>query len=222
MARIVSLDLSRQVNFPIRILVIGDTHAKKFDQLDSGLRDLLSSLEYDLLFHTGDIYTSDVLKALQRIRGCHAVRGNRDLLLWIKLPAILQLKLPGVTLCLFHGHGDFLSYLRVKWMAMRKDKAVFRQRFTYPEESRSANILITGHTHYPACEIENGQLILNPGAAVYNRNEFGYPHPTIALLTIETPSQGFVEFFQQIEWTWHEPCKLNYDIGLSDVRKAEL
>lgn len=222
MTRIVSLDLSRQMKFPLRILVIGDTHAKKFKQLDAGLRDQLFSLGYDFLIHTGDIYTSDVLRALQRIRSCHAVRGNRDLLLWFKLPAILQLKLRGVSLCLFHGHGDFLSYLRLKWMAMRKEEAVFKQRFTYPKESRSAGILITGHTHYPACEIEKGQLILNPGAAVYNRNEFGYPHPTFAVLTIETPLQGFVEFFQQIEGTWHEPCKLIYDIGIPDVRKAEL
>lgn len=220
MPRLETLDLSRKFDYPIRLLVIGDTHYGARFHPDKGFCDLLAAVKSDLLLHTGDLYSPQAYDFFKIITEFHAVRGNRDLLLWHKLPGILFLKFQNLKICLFHGQGNLLSYLKLKKMALNRDQAVFSQRFTFPPESRSADLLITGHTHSSACVIENEQVILNPGAAVHNARQFGFSYPSFALLTLETPVLSSVEFFHQKMGVWHEPCRLIVDRSKSSVREA--
>ena len=136
----------------MRIGVVSDTHATSFDQLPD--RILTALAEVDLIIHTGDFVTRDVLDGLKRLGEVKAVRGNMDSeelkrILPEKELLIIEGKRIGIT----HGSGPpYGMDDRVGGMF------------------EGVDIIIYGHSHYSQNEVKRGILFFNPGQA---RNSFG-------------------------------------------------
>jgi len=131
---------------PVRIGLISDTHGLLRPQALDFLRGS------DHILHAGDIVGADILEQLAELAPLTAVRGNNDHGAWARhLPETVTLALGGVVIHMLHD---------LKELAI--DPAVDGVR-----------VVVTGHSHKPACEERGGVLYVNPGAA--GRRRFKLP-----------------------------------------------
>ncbi len=129
-----------------RIGVISDT--------DGLLRpEALKQLEgSDLIIQAGDIGAESIISKLELIAPVIAVRGNVDNAAWCyRYPLSNAVELGEVSIYVYHGHLDLDIDLT----------------------AGGFQILISGHTHVPKVEEQNGILHLNPGSA--GRKRFSLP-----------------------------------------------
>ena len=130
----------------MRIGLISDTHGLLRPQALDFLRGS------DHIVHAGDIVGADVLAQLAALAPVTAVRGNNDHGAWAEaLPETATVVLGGVTVHILHD----LNELAI-------DPA-----------SRGVRVVVTGHTHKPACAERAGVLYVNPGSA--GRRRFSLP-----------------------------------------------
>ncbi|AWL07161.1 YfcE family phosphodiesterase [Massilia oculi] len=130
----------------MRIGLISDTHGLLRPQALEFLRGS------DHILHAGDIVGADILDQLAGLAPLTAVRGNNDHGDWAQaLPESVTLVLGGVTIHLLHD---------LKELAV--DPA-----------AQGVRVVVTGHSHKPACEERGGVLYVNPGAA--GRRRFTLP-----------------------------------------------
>ncbi len=140
--------------FDYKIGIISDTHGLVCQQVIKLFKGV------DLIVHAGDIGKPDVLKALQAIAKVYPVRGNVDCGKWAnKLPATEMIQVGQVYLYVLHD----INELDIDPVAAK------------------CNVVISGHSHIPKIEEQNGVLFLNPGSAGPKR--FNYPI-SLALLYI--------------------------------------
>ena len=140
--------------------VISDTHGL----IRPGALATLSGSR--LILHAGDIGSASVLDALRPIAQVVAVRGNCDTGPWAQdLHAVEVVEAGAHLIYLLHD----LHTLDLDSLA-----AGFR-------------IVISGHSHKPACQERNGVLYLNPGSAGPRR--FKLP-VTVARLRIDATRVG--------------------------------
>jgi len=131
---------------PVRIGLISDTHGLLRPQAVEFLRGS------DHILHAGDIVGTPVLDGLAALAPLSAVRGNNDYGDWaLALPETVTLTLGGVVIHMLHD---------LKELAI--DPA-----------ANGVRVVVTGHTHKPACEERDGVLYVNPGAA--GRRRFTLP-----------------------------------------------
>ncbi|MCJ7772937.1 MAG: metallophosphatase family protein [Desulfobacterales bacterium] len=98
----------------------------------------------DLIIHSGDIGSLDVLVELKKIAPVKAVRGNMDAGDWaIKLPAADIIEI-----------GDVLIYVLHDVFKLDVDPV-----------ATGVHTVISGHTHRSSSEYKNSVLFLNPGTA---------------------------------------------------------
>jgi hypothetical protein len=135
--------------------VISDTHGLLRPEAAQAL------IGVDLIIHAGDIGNPEILEALARIAPVHAVRGNTD-----RAPWAAALPLTRVV-----EAGRHLLY-------------VLHELFTLDLDPAAAGFaaVISGHSHQPHLERQNGVLYLNPGSAGPQR--FTLP-VSLALLKID-------------------------------------
>jgi putative phosphoesterase len=136
----------------MRIGVVSDTHATSLDELPEQV--LIALSEVDLIIHTGDFITKDVLDGLKRLGEVKAVRGNMDseeikLILPEKGLLLIEGKRIGIT----HGSGSPYGI----------EERVHRM-------FEDVDIIVYGHSHKPKNEIKKGVFFFNPGRA---RDSFG-------------------------------------------------
>ncbi len=130
----------------MRIGLISDTHGLLRPQALEFLRGS------DHILHAGDIVGADILDQLAGLAPLTAVRGNNDHGDWAQaLPESVTLVLGGVTIHMLHD---------LKELAV--DPA-----------AQGVRVVVTGHSHKPACEERGGVLYVNPGAA--GRRRFTLP-----------------------------------------------
>jgi hypothetical protein len=130
----------------VRIGLISDTHGLLRPQALEFLRGS------DHILHAGDIVGADILDQLAGLAPLTAVRGNNDHGDWAQaLPESVTLVLGGVTIHMLHD---------LKELAV--DPA-----------AQGVRVVVTGHSHKPACEERGGVLYVNPGAA--GRRRFTLP-----------------------------------------------
>jgi putative phosphoesterase len=136
----------------MRIGVISDTHVISFADIPD--RILTTLAEVDLIIHTGDFVTKDVLDGLKRLGEVKAVRGNMDSAeLKRLLPEKELLLIEGKRIGIVHGSGSPYGIDdRVRGMF------------------EDVDIIVYGHSHYSQNEVKKGVLFFNPGQA---RNSFG-------------------------------------------------
>jgi len=143
--------------------ILSDTHIPDAVMgLPPRLADVFRGV--DLILHAGDIFAVSVLDELERLAPVLAARGDSDYLETALDPRVQErhaLSVGGVSIWLCH---DAL-YLR------------HCPGETLPE------VVVGGHTHWPAVERRGRQLWVNPGSATYPQYR---PRPgTAALLSID-------------------------------------
>jgi putative phosphoesterase len=131
---------------PVRIGLISDTHGLLRPQALDFLRGS------DHILHAGDIVGAAILDQLAGLAPLTAVRGNSDHGDWAQaLSETATVTLGGITIHMLHD---------LKELAI--DPA-----------ATGVRVVVTGHTHKPACEERGGVLYVNPGAA--GRRRFKLP-----------------------------------------------
>jgi len=146
----------------MKIGVVSDTHATSFTQLPEQILHTLA--EVDLIIHTGDFVTRDVLDGLKRLGKVKAVQGNMDSEeLKRILPEKEILVIEGKRIGIIHGWGSPHG-IDDRVGGMFDD----------------VDIIVYGHSHYSQNEVKRGILFFNPGRA---NNSFG-------ILTIDRKVSG--------------------------------
>jgi putative phosphoesterase len=153
----------------IRIGLISDTHGLLRPQA-------LDFLEgSDAILHAGDIVDPATLERLAELAPLTSVRGNNDIGAWAgALPETVTVTLGGVVIHMLHD---------------MKELAI-------DPVASGVRVVVTGHTHKPACAQRDGVLYVNPGAA--GRRRFTLPvsvgeliiedgHVSVRLVTLDIP-----------------------------------
>jgi len=157
----------------VQVAIVADTHGF----LDPRIAARVGRCEYAV--HAGDVGCAAVLEAMRPRIGLLAVVGNNDLpTKWPPgevsvlegLPAEASLALPGGILSVVHGD-------RVLPVAQRHS----RLRQVYPQ----ARVIVYGHSHRLACDLDQHPWVLNPGAAGRART---YGGPSCIILTASAGS----------------------------------
>jgi len=124
--------------FDHKIGIISDTHGLIRQSVVKSFNDV------DLIVHAGDVGKPEVLETLQTIARAYPVRGNVDGGKWTdNLPFTEVVKVGQVFLYVLHD---------VNALDLDPVAAGF-------------NAVISGHSHIPKIEEQNGVLFLNPGSA---------------------------------------------------------
>lgn len=133
-----------------KIGVLSDTHGLLREEVKEILK------ECDVILHAGDIDRDKVIKQLESIAPCYAVRGNADKEWAEELPVTQEIELYGIRIYMIHN----------KKMAKPND----------------ADLFIYGHSHkYEEKEVD-GQVWLNPGSC--GKRRFTQPI-TMAVVEVE-------------------------------------
>ncbi len=141
---------------PLLIAVTGDTHhGDKTRNLPSLLFHHLVERNPDLILHTGDVTSHELLERLEDFAPVIAVRGNAD---HLNLPEERTIDAEDIVIGLIHGHQFFslnAQFLTLKALDMGVD------------------VLIFGHTHrfYHDTYSVHGErvVLLNPGSPTFPR-----------------------------------------------------
>ena len=122
----------------VRIGVISDTHGLLRVE---ALKALGGS---DYIIHAGDIGAPEILEKLGAIAPVTAVRGNVDSAAWAKkLPVTDLVDMGGVSIYVLHNLQE---------LDLTPEAAEFR-------------VVVSGHSHIPMQNMQNGVLYFNPGSA---------------------------------------------------------
>ena len=141
-----------------RIGVISDTHGLLREAVKNQLQGC------DAILHGGDIHKESVMKELQGIAPLYIVRGNADKEWAADLPAVLNLELFGLRIAMIHNKKE------------------------WPGELPGADLLVFGHSHKYADQMEGDLRLLNPGSCGPRRF-----HQPITMAVIETEGNGSYE-----------------------------
>jgi len=122
----------------VRIGVISDTHGLlRVEALNA-----LGGSDY--IIHAGDIGAPEILEELAAIAPVTAVRGNVDRAVWAKkLPVTELLEMGGVSIYVLHN----------------------LQELNLTPEVVGFRVVVSGHSHIPMQNMQNGVLYFNPGSA---------------------------------------------------------
>lgn len=130
----------------MRIGLISDTHGLLRPE---ALAFLAGS---DHIVHGGDIGNPEILERLAAIAPLTVVRGNNDTAAWAAtIPATARLAVGGVSILVIHD-----------LKALADDPA-----------ADGVRVVVSGHSHKPACVERGGVLYVNPGSA--GRRRFTLP-----------------------------------------------
>jgi putative phosphoesterase len=130
----------------MRIGLISDTHGL----LRPEALDFLAGSDH--IVHGGDIGNPEILERLAGIAPLIVVRGNNDGAAWAgTIPETARLELGGIAVYVIHD---------VKELCIDPAAAGVR-------------VVVSGHSHKPACVERGGVLYVNPGSA--GRRRFSLP-----------------------------------------------
>jgi putative phosphoesterase len=130
----------------MRIGLISDTHG----MLRPEALDFLAGSDH--IVHGGDIGGPDILERLAAIAPLTVVRGNNDTATWARsIPETARLEVGGLALYAIHD---------LKALAIDPG-------------AQGVRVVVSGHSHKPACFERGGVLYVNPGSA--GRRRFSLP-----------------------------------------------
>lgn len=135
----------------MKILIVSDTHRNNANFLKVVER----TAPVDMVVHCGDVEGSEYL--IREASGCpvQMVQGNNDF--FSDLPRESEFTIGRYRVWLTHGHNYYI--------AMNNE--------IIKEEARARNvdIVMCGHTHKPAVEIDHDITLINPGSISYPRQD---------------------------------------------------
>ena len=158
------------------VALISDTHiAGPRRKLPAACVELISTS--DLVVHTGDFMTEDVLDELGALGPpVEAVYGNMDTPgLRRRLPAERLVELPGTSLGLIHDAGPAKGRIE-------------RMRHRFPD----AAAVVFGHSHMPLHERQQGFQLFNPGSPTERRRA---PRHSMGLARVKDGAISFEHVF---------------------------
>ncbi|WP_020652230.1 metallophosphoesterase family protein [Massilia niastensis] len=130
----------------MRVGLISDTHGLLRPEALALLRGSAH------LIHAGDIVDPAILDRLAELAPLTAVRGNNDHGPWAdRLPETARVTLGGVTIYVIHD----------------------LQQLDLDPPAAGIDVVVSGHSHKPACLRKEGVLYVNPGSA--GRRRFSLP-----------------------------------------------
>lgn len=131
---------------PLRIGLISDTHGLLRPEALAFLAGA------DHIIHGGDIGGPDILDSLAALAPLTVVRGNNDSAAWARdIPETACLDLGALALYVIHD----LKQLDID------------------PPAAGVRVVVSGHSHKPACSERDGVLYVNPGSA--GRRRFSLP-----------------------------------------------
>lgn len=136
----------------MQLLLLSDSHAS------DNILDIMNIENPDIILHAGDFCLDDENNIIKRID--YKVRGNCD---YTTAEDNLYIEIENLKVFLTHGH---MYDLKAKII---NDKLTIENIDKLIENSCSSDIIVYGHTHVPAINIEHSQLILNPGSTNVSR-----------------------------------------------------
>ncbi|MFC4410398.1 metallophosphoesterase family protein [Chungangia koreensis] len=159
----------------MKIVILGDTHMPKMGKkFPERLRKELDNA--DLILHTGDWQTIDVVENLSVYAPIKGVVGNVDGEdIQKRFPEKLIVELPSLRIGLTHGHG-------------RGKTTEKRAMDTFKDEP--IDLLIFGHSHIPIHRKVGDLTIFNPGSPTDKRRQ---PHYSFGLLKSSNNSEWVLE-----------------------------
>lgn len=129
---------TQRQNTGTQIGVISDTHGLLRPEAIGALTGS------DLILHAGDIGKPEILEALSAIAPVVAVRGNNDTGDWAQaIPESEMIAVEDISIHLLHIVKD-----------LKLDP-----------KTAGVQVVISGHSHKPSLEKQDGVLFLNPGSA---------------------------------------------------------
>jgi hypothetical protein len=140
--------------------VISDTHA----MLHPGVAAAFAGVDH--ILHAGDIGSTDIVRALERIAPVTAISGNADAAPLSRLPAERVLELAGVPIVMVHQG-------LVRGRPTPQLAAALR--------AHAPAVVVFGHSHVALVERRDGVLFVNPGGG--GRRRFRMPR-SVALLSL--------------------------------------
>jgi putative phosphoesterase len=156
---------------PVKIIIVGDTHARDFKDLPNEMIEAIQ--EADQVIHVGDYISKNVLDGFIALKGraFEGVCGNADPQAIRKIvPTKKIIEISGIQIGITHPViGGPPEKSKKRALAIFKDDNV--------------NIIIYGHTHDSEITYLKDLLVINPGKGYIEDNSFG-PPTSIALLTI--------------------------------------
>ncbi len=133
--------------------LISDTHIPdRARVLPQKVIDAFSNV--DLILHAGDLTSPKVIEELEDLAPVLAVQGNMDRVNGIDLPKARVVEAEGLRIGIIHGE-----------VYPRADT----QQLLYLAKELNADILVSGHSHQPKIEQNEGILLLNPGSPIVPR-----------------------------------------------------
>ncbi len=150
------------------IAIFSDTHSHRGHELHG--EALGAAREAEVTIHAGDFTTVPALEAFRSVtRELYAVHGNADGPdVRARLPAELTLSVGGLTVAVTHRHD-----------AGETGLAAFGR-------AAGADVVISGHTHWPSVTDAGDVLLINPGSHAQPRGA----RPGFA--TVEPDGDGFL------------------------------
>ncbi|PZD96081.1 YfcE family phosphodiesterase [Paenibacillus sambharensis] len=140
----------------MKIVITGDTHMPRSAKL---LPPRLTGelREADLIIHTGDWCTLEVVEMLENYAPVRGVIGNNDGYdIFMRYPSRIVVEADGFRLGVVHGDGT-------------KGTTVSRAYDAF--EGDSVDAVLFGHSHIPLYEIRNGIHLFNPGSPTDKRRQ---------------------------------------------------
>ena len=174
---------------PFTIILLSDTHIiKRNTGIDHMIFNRIHDSKPDLILHCGDVSTMDLLDDLKKIAPVYAVRGNRDFLIWNRLPPFVDLNINGCLVHIEHRQGDPLKYLRSKtYFFLQKIRRkpfdphrVVSIRYNYDRY----DLYCFGHSHYQQVDRIGKTVFVNPGHIDMGTNFDPENPPSFALIRI--------------------------------------
>lgn len=150
----------------LKLGVISDTHWSSLAQASAGAHKLINGVfaNVDAIIHAGDMLHPEIDLAFAPYK-FYAVRGNMDAA-GAHTPLKRILTFDGIRIGVIHG-----------WGGGAEIEANAAREF----DLEKIDLLIYGHSHYPACHVEDQVLFLNPGSAAERRRA---PYHSVGLIRI--------------------------------------
>lgn len=135
----------------MKILIVSDTHRRN----ENYYKALKQAGTVDIVVHCGDAEGSEY--ELGEAADCplKIVLGNNDF--FSELPRELTFMAEGKRVWVTHGHNYYVS--------------TGSETLKTEARARSMDIVLYGHTHRPAVDIDKDLVAVNPGSLTYPRQD---------------------------------------------------
>lgn len=142
--------LSVREDGSLRLAVVADTHSA----LHRNALAVIASLRPDAILHAGDVGDLRVLDELARVCPVLAVRGNID----VRLPGLADVMVVEI------GTSERL-FLRILLLHIGVYGPKLRADAARLARTKSASLVVCGHSHIPFIGSDRGLTVFNPGSA---------------------------------------------------------